>query len=156
MQAIFEIAVIAIAYALFTVAVQRHPKISNRKRMYEIQQQVKSTSDEMNRMVKNGASKEEIMSKQKEIMPLLSESMRSQMKPMFIIFPVLIVLYYFLLPMGFPKGTTVDLLSFQLSYQTFFIVVSFVVAFPLSLIFMALDKKRYGKPSVQQQPSQSQ
>ena len=155
MQAIFELAVIAIAYALFSVAVQRHPKIGKRQRMYEIQAQMKQASDEMNAMAKNGASKEDMMAKQKEMMPLLSESMKLQLKPMLVVFPVLIILYYFLLPMSFPKGLTIDLLSFKLSYQYFFIIVSFVVAFPLSMIFMAMDKKRYGKKPAQQ-PVQAQ
>ena len=63
------------------------------------------------------------MAKQKEMMPLLGESMRSSMKPMFVILPMFLIVYYVLIPMipfgapGHPEEHPVVLLHRRCSCQ---------------------------------------
>jgi len=90
-----SIIAIGIAYAIFSVVLQR--KLVDPKRMREIQYKVNMLSKDLNAMIKNNASKEEISNKQKELMPLMSENMKKQFKPMIVILPIFFLVYYVLL-----------------------------------------------------------
>lgn len=136
------VAVIAIAYALVAVVVQR--KLSNAKRLREIQAQISKTTKEMNQMVKAKAPEAEIMAKQKEMMPLLGESMRSSMKPMFVILPMFLIMYYVLIP-RLPLGADAT----SKSIQSFFFIVVFIVGIITALIMMIYDKQQTKKAELQ-------
>lgn len=86
----------AVAYTVVSIAAQR--LLSNPKRMREIQTEVKDLQKELNAMLKNNAAQEDLMKKQKELMPLLGEQMKQSMKPMLVVFPLLIIVYYLLIP----------------------------------------------------------
>jgi uncharacterized membrane protein (DUF106 family) len=127
------ILVIAVAYAILTILFQR--KITNVKRMREIQARISRVSAEMKELTKRNASQQELMSKQKEIMPLMGESMRSSIKPMLVILPIFLLMYYVLLPnlpisAGNPKGV-----------QGFFFMVVFIVGIVLAAALMIIDRR---------------
>lgn len=132
------IVVIAVAYALFAVVIQR--KLSNAKRLREIQAQISKTTKEMNLMMKNKVPEAQIMAKQKEMMPLLSESMKSSMKPMFVILPLFLLVYYVLIPM-IPFGAPAT----PKSIQSFFFTVVFVVGIATALVMMVYDRQQTKK-----------
>ena len=132
------VAVIAIVYALAAVVIQR--KLSNAKRLREIQAQISKTTKEMNLMVKAKAPEAQIMAKQKEMMPLLGESMRSSMKPMFVILPMFLIMYYILIP-KLPLGADAT----PKSIQSFFFIVVFVVGIITAIIMMIYDKQQTKK-----------
>lgn len=130
--------VIAVAYALFAVFIQR--KLSNAKRLREIQAQISKTTKEMNQMMKDKVPEAQIMAKQKEMMPLLGESMRSSMKPMFVILPLFLIVYYVLIP-KIPFGAP----STPKSIQAFFFIVVFVVGIITAIAMMIYDKQQTKK-----------
>ena len=93
-----EIVVIVIGavYTIASVLLQR--KLTNPKRMREIQSQVKKLTNELNMLVRNNAPKDQQAAKQSEVMKLMGESMRTSMKPMLVVMPVFLVVYYLILP----------------------------------------------------------
>lgn len=134
---------VSVIYALVAVFLQR--KLSNMDKMYELQDSIKVKSNELMELTKQGTSKEVLDAKQKEVMSMVSQSMRFQLKPMFVVFPLFLIVYYVALPAVFAPmvGTsTFDIFGFSLNYQTLFIAVTFVVGFGLSMTLMSLDKKR--------------
>lgn len=140
----FLIVALAVIYTVSSVFLQR--KLSNPKRMRQIQRTIKEHSKKLNEMIKNKATKDEITAKQSEIMPLMSESMKNQMKSMLVIFPIFLLLYYELLPqlagvMGFAKDS-VNLLGFALNYQTFFFVIIFMTGIISTITIMLYDRKK--------------
>ena len=125
--------IIAIVYALGSVAMQR--KLSNAKKLRETQSKVQKVSKEMNQMIKNKAPQEAITAKQKEMMPLLSEIMKSSIKPMFVILPIFFVVYYVLVPaLPFAAGNVK-------SVQGFFFIVVFAIGFIAAIILMINDRR---------------
>lgn len=137
-----EITILAVAYVGFSVTTQR--KLTNPKRTFEIQQEIKKKTTELNEMVKAKASQEQLAKKQKEVTGLLSESMRSQMKPMFVILPIFLVIFYLVFPAVFSTNPNVTVLSMNVNYKTYFIAVSFVLGLVLSMSFMLYDKIKLG------------
>jgi uncharacterized membrane protein (DUF106 family) len=128
------IAVLAVIYAIVSVTIQR--KLSNAKRLREIQAHISKVTKEMNQMMKNKVPDAEINAKQKEIMPLLGESMKSSMKPMFVILPMFLVVYYVLIPM-IPFGAPAT----PKSIQSFFFIAVFVSGIVSAIALMIYDKK---------------
>jgi uncharacterized membrane protein (DUF106 family) len=125
--------IISVAYALATVFLQR--KVSNAKKLRETQAKIQKVSDEIKVMMKNKAPEAEIMAKQKEIMPLVGESMRSSLKPMFIILPIFAAMYYFVIPhLPFAIGNVKNV-------QEFFFIVVFIVGFVVAMVMMVRDRK---------------
>lgn len=150
-SSVLLIAAIAIFYAVGAVVLQR--RLTNPKRQRELQRKIKEHTNTVKEMTKSGAQKSEIMSKQNEMMPLLSESMRSQIKPMFVILPLFLILYYVLLPylissLGATKST-VDFIFSGLSYQSFFFVVVFISGIATSIFVLVYDKAK-GKKEAQE------
>jgi uncharacterized membrane protein (DUF106 family) len=136
MVAEIVVAAMALAYTLFSVAIQR--KLSDPVRLQEIQLRMSAISKELNAMVRNNASKEAIAAKQKEIMPMMGESMKAQFKPMFIILPLFFLVYYVLVPyvpLGF-KAASVQ--------QAFFVMVV-IFGLILSTILLIKDKEKAKK-----------
>lgn len=127
------IIVMALVYTGVSVAVQR--LLGNPKRLREIQAKVQVIQKEMNAMIKSKAAPEELMKKQKEIMPLMGEQMKYSMKPMIVIFPLLIIMYYVIIP-HMPLFSQ-DLAA---SKSMFFIVV-LIVGLITAGIIMVYDRK---------------
>ena len=140
----YEIIIIGVIYALFAVFIQR--KLSNMDKMYEMQDTIKAKSDELMALTKAGnASKEVLDAKQKEVMGIVSQSMKNQLKPMFVVFPLFIIVYYYALPFAFAAAAASAIFPFALHYQTLFIVVTFIIGFLTSMTLMSMDKKRLKK-----------
>ncbi|MCL4381819.1 EMC3/TMCO1 family protein [Candidatus Marsarchaeota archaeon] len=140
----FLIVALAVIYTVSSVFLQR--KLSNPKRMRQIQRTIKEHTKKLNEMIKNKAAKEEITAKQSEIMPLMSESMKNQMKSMLVVFPIFLLLYYELLPqlantMGFAQDS-INLVGFALNYQTFFFVIIFMTGIISTITIMVYDRKK--------------
>lgn len=132
-SAMIAIVLIAVAYAIVNITVQR--KISNAKRMRQINAQMTKLSKELNDMIKNKANQADIEAKQKEMMPMLKESMMSSFKPMFVILPMFALVYYVLIPMlpfsaGHVKGV-----------QELFFITVFIVGFVLAMVLLVRDRK---------------
>jgi uncharacterized membrane protein (DUF106 family) len=136
------IAAVAVAYAVFSIVLQR--KLTNVDRMYEIRARMNDGTKQLTDMVKNNASQEEISKKQKEVMEISTESMKLQMKPMIVIFPVFLLLNYFVLPHFFNFASKVSIASITLTYQIFFVVCLFIMGIIISSIFSLYDRKRLG------------
>jgi hypothetical protein len=146
------IGVVALAYVAFSVKVQR--KLTNPARNYEIQNMIKEKSKELNELAKNRASQELMDKKQKEVTTLLSESMRSQMKPMFVILPFFFIMFYVVFPAVFPADLKVDFMSAQWDYKSYFIMLAFVFGIVLSVGMSLYDKVKMARK--QKQESQEQ
>lgn len=140
----YEIIAIGAIYALFAVYLQR--RLSNMDTMYATQDAIKAKSDELVAMTKQGAAKEQLDLKQKEVMAMVSQSMKSQLKPMLVVFPLFIIVYYYAIPFAFASAAaSLTFTMFNFDYKTLFIVVTFVVGFFTSMTLMSLDKKRLKK-----------
>ncbi|MGC9037113.1 MAG: EMC3/TMCO1 family protein [Candidatus Micrarchaeia archaeon] len=133
------IALIAIAalYVVFSVYLQR--KLVNPARLREVQETIKTKTKELNELSKSNAGAEVLAQKQKELMPLLNETMKMQFKPMLVILPIFIILYYLLLPLAFHG--TVSFFSIKMSYQLFFILFSFAFGIIASIAVSLHDRK---------------
>ena len=134
--------VTALAYTLASVAIQR--KLSNPVRLQEIQIQINKISKELNEMIKNNAPKEAITEKQKEIMPLMGESMKAQFKPMVIILPLFFIVYYALVPL-IPIG--VKSISLQESFFVAVLIIGFITSIALMIKDRAKAKKKMNEKS---------
>ena len=138
----------AVAYVLLSVFLQR--KLVNMRRVSEVQEIIKKKTKELTEMSKSGADQAALSAKQKEITSLLSESMRSQFKPLFVVLPLFLVLYYLVLPTVFPPPLNISVFSMTLDYRAYFILVSFVLGFILSTVLMYRDRVRVRKQLAQQ------
>ncbi|MEM3625962.1 MAG: hypothetical protein QW144_00810 [Candidatus Micrarchaeaceae archaeon] len=140
MLLLLEIALISIAYVVFSVFLQR--KLSNVKEIYDMQEQMKAKQNELMEMVKNNASREELTAKQRELMSISGKVMSKQLKASIIILPLFIVIYYIALPMAFPSASTVHISSFSINYRIFFFYVVFVLGLIASIALMINDRKK--------------
>lgn len=138
-----EVTALAFAYVCLSVLLQR--KLTNPRRTYEIQDIIKKKTQELQEMAKKNADQKAMAAKQGEITGLLSESMRSSMKPMFVVLPIFLVLYYLIFPQIFPATLTVTVLSMTLGYKTYFVAVAFILGIVLSMSLMAIDKAKMKK-----------
>ena len=133
---------IALAYTSFSIFAQR--KISDPKRIREAQAKMKRHTAMLNEMVKSKRPQEEIMAKQKEIMPMMTESMKLQMKSTLIIIPIFFVLYYVLMPAAFgsiSKDTATFIVS-GLNYRSLFFAVVFISGLISAAVIMLYDRKK--------------
>lgn len=138
-----EVTVVAVAYVCLSVLLQR--KLTNPRRTYEIQDIIKKKTQELTDLTKRNADQKTLSAKQSEITGLLSESMRSSMKPMFVVLPIFLVLYYLVFPAVFPSDLTVTVLSMTLGYKTYFVAVAFIIGIVVSMSLMAIDKSKMKK-----------
>ncbi len=136
-----SIIAIGVAYALFSVVLQR--KLVDPKRMREIQSKVSQLSKELNAMIKSNAAKEEISKKQSELMPLMSENMKKQFKPMIIILPIFFLVYYVLLGalFGGVANQTIYFLM-PLHYKGLFFATVLILGFASSIFILIYDRKK--------------
>ena len=134
---------IGIAYVAFSTFAQR--KVGNPKKMRELQQRMNALSKEPNQLVKSNAPKEEIAKKQSELMPLMSENMKTSIKPMLVILPVFFLLYYLVLPTTFHSIANEYVLflgSMKLNYLGVFFACVFILGIATSIIIMIYDRKK--------------
>ncbi len=134
--------VIGVVYVMASTFIQR--KLTNPKRMREIQAKIQLISKEMNALVKNKAAQEEISAKQKELMPLMSENMKVSFKPMLVLLPIFLLLYYVLLPTGFKSVSSdyVVLFGLKLGYLGVFFATVLILGLAASVVIMAYDRKK--------------
>ncbi len=139
---IIEILAAGIIYTIVAVFVQR--KLSNPKKMREIQDQIKIYTKELNAMVKNNAPKEEIAKRQAEMMPLMKQSLTLNMKSMFILLPSFLVVYYLIIPTVFGYLGTSAILLFgdKLEYRGVFFVTVFILGICSSIGVLIYDRRR--------------
>ena len=139
---IIVLVAIGIAYVVTSTFLQR--KLTNPKRMREIQAKIQSISKEMNALVKNKAAQEEIAAKQKELMPLMSENMKVSFKPMLALLPIFLLLYYVLLPAGFKSVASdyVVLFGLKLGYLGLFFATVLILGLAKSVVIMIYDRKK--------------
>lgn len=126
-------AIMGIAYAIGVTTLQR--KIVNPKRMREVQLKSQVLQKEMNKLVKEKASQEQILAKQRELLPLMNESIKNSLKPLIIIFPVFILIYDY----GIPKLPFVT--SSPGGAQWIFFVSALVSGLVAGIIVYFIDKK---------------
>jgi uncharacterized membrane protein (DUF106 family) len=143
---LIELVIAAIIYSLSTFFLQR--KVSDIKRVNEIRKAISQEQKELSEMLKNNANKQAIDEKQKKMMSLVSETMKYQMKAMFIVIPLFLVVYYELLPMGFAgAGITYNIFSTNLNYQNIFIIIAFISGIVLLVTFTIYEKVKSRKAS---------
>lgn len=142
------IVVMAVIYTAISIGAQR--LLSNTKRMREIQVKVKVLQKEMNDMLKRNAPQEELALKQREFMPLIGEQMKNSMKPMLVIFPLLIVTYYLVIP-NLPISSS----SLGASKELFFIIV-FGIGIASAIVILLYDRMMIKKETKLQDPSANQ
>ena len=152
------IVVIAIMYALGTLSLQR--KLSNPKKAREIQRKMKAHSKILNEMTKNGATREQIMQKQSEIMPLMTESMKNQMKSAIVVLPIFLIIYsvalpYFANSMGFVKDT-INFVFPNMTYQSFFFSITFIIGIIMTAFILIYDRKKSKEEMLVETTPQSQ
>lgn len=144
-----ELTIIALAYVAASTFAQR--RMIDMKHSYALQDKAKAKSKELQEMMKNKESEAAVAAKQKEVQDVIMETTRSSFKPMLVLVPASLILYYVALPALFPSTAvvTISLLSLTLSYKMFFIAVSFVFGLTLSLTLMARDKAQMKKEQAQ-------
>lgn len=139
------IIMIAVVYIIGTLVIQR--KAADTKKMRSVQLQIQEITKQLNEMIKNKVPNDEISKKQKEVMPLVTSSLKMQLKPMFIIFPLFMLVYYVMLPHLFGQYSkdTITLFSFQLNYLMFFFAIVFLLGIISSIGILIYDKKQAAK-----------
>lgn len=126
---------IGICYTLLAMVLQR--KLTNPRKLREIQNRMKQLTKEMNDLTKANAPKEQIMAKQQEIMPLMSESMRGQLKSMFVLLPMFIAFYYLFIP-NLPLGAAAT----ATNMKTMFFVTVFVFGIAVTIFTTLWDRRK--------------
>ena len=146
MSAEIYIVIIGVAYTIMAATLQR--KLSNPKRVRELQEKIKIHSKELNDMIKGNAPKDELNKKQSEMMPLVKESMTSNMKATFVLIPTFLIVYYLIVPALF-GGLKADVATFSLAsynfslqYRGLFFVTVFFLGLISSISIMLYDRRK--------------
>jgi uncharacterized membrane protein (DUF106 family) len=123
------------------------------KKVYEIQNTIKEKTDKLTQLSKIPTTpKAELDALQKEIMSLMPEVMRHQMKPLLVLLPLFVIIYYVLLPFFFASSAAnLKFTSFNLTYQLLFFYVSLIFGLIVSLTITAYDKRKMKKEKAQVQ-----
>ncbi len=118
-------------------------KLGNPKKAREIQAHMNRVSKELKELIKNKAPKDIVSSKQKEIMPLANASMKLSLKPMIVLFPLFIVIYYVVIGM-FLSGWQKYVINFiiPLHYKGFFIAFVLIFGMTVGVIISLYDRKK--------------
>ena len=132
-----EIIIIAMAVAYTAVSVAAQRLLTNPKKMREIQIRVQAMQKEMNEMMKRNAPQEELMKKQGEFMPLLGEQMKGSMKPMLVIFPLLLLTYYVVIPhLPFTSSSNLG------SIKSLFFIIVLILGFASAGVVLLYDRQK--------------
>jgi len=127
--------IMAIAYTAISIAVQR--LLTNPKRMREIQAKVQTMQKDMNDMMKRNAPQEQLAAKQREFMPLLGEQMKNSMKPLFIIFPMLLAVYYVIIP-----HIPIIPASMVANTKSFFFIIVLIMGIASAVVVLLYDRQK--------------
>ena len=140
-----EIMAIAVVYSAFSALLQR--KYLYNERMRGIRKNMGEKQKQLMALAKSDPNSPELSKRQKELMDIMGATMKDQMKPMIIALPLFFALYYVVLPMVSAGNTSYifNVLSFSLSYQTFFIVAIFALGLAFSIAGMLYDKIKDSK-----------
>lgn len=132
-------------YVALSIVLQR--KLSNPKRLREIQEIIKEKTKELNELAKSRADPKALADKQKELMPLLNETMKLQFKPLLVVLPIFIALYYLILPMAFKPYSSArfSFLSLSLNYQLYFVLFTFLFGIIASAVVALYDRAKAKK-----------
>lgn len=129
------IIVMAVAYTAISIAAQR--LLSNPKKMREIQTRVQLMQKEINEMMKRNAPQQELMKKQSEFMPLLGEQMKHSTKPMLVIFPLLLLTYYVIIPhLPFVSSSNLN------SSKSLFFIIVLILGFASAAVVLVYDRQK--------------
>lgn len=134
------ILIIAASYAAASALLQR--RITNVERMYELRAKMNIKTKDLMALAKANAEQKVLAEKQKELTELSMQSMKIQMKPMLIILPIFLLLYYVILPAVIVSSATITVLSYKMSYKFFFIAAAFVTGILISLVASVYDRRR--------------
>ena len=140
-----NVALIIVGIAILDVAmstvIQR--TLGNPKKARSIQRKLNRINIEMREMIKNKAPQEHIMAKQKEMMPHFNESMKNSMKPMIVIFPVLLAIYYLLIGVYLSSWQKYVInFIFPMGYKELFIAVVFILGLVVGITIALYDRKK--------------
>ncbi|MCL4363261.1 EMC3/TMCO1 family protein [Candidatus Marsarchaeota archaeon] len=139
----FALIIVGLGIFEVSLSVLMQRKLVNPKRMRELQARLKSISKEMNALIKSNAPKEQISAKQSEIMPLMKENMTMSFKPMIVIFPIFIIVYYVLLPALAGKADYIlNFIGIPLTYNLVFIATVFILGLISSIAILLYDRKK--------------
>jgi len=144
------VVVIGMVYAVGSIFLQR--KVTNPAKQREIQAKVKILTKEMQEKVKRN---EDISAHQKQLMTHMGESMKLQMRSMFLILPLFLVIYYLALPYVFKpyQNTDVVLWSIPLTYTSLFFATALIVGLISSGVILLRDRKLI--KAMQQTPAEN-
>jgi uncharacterized membrane protein (DUF106 family) len=139
---VLEIIVAALIYSVVAIVIQR--LLVDTRRMRELNLKIKDHQKTLNEMIKSKAPQEHIANKNKEMMPLLSETMKRQMKPLIVLLPLSLIVWEGIVPIVFSSaaGTYVALDGWKLGYTTFFIVSLFIIGFVMAIFIQMYDKEK--------------
>ncbi len=126
---------LGIAYALFSVKLQR--KVAHPQKQREIQQKINLLTKEM-----RGPSAKDPKTAQAEMMALVRQSMGMQLKTMVVMLPMLIAVYYVILPNLFGSyiGEGINFII-PLTYSNIFIASVFISGLVVGIFMMRRDKR---------------
>lgn len=142
------IIIIAICYACFSLFINR--KIGKRKETMKIQAEMNEINKELRKAIKekNDAKMKELEIKQREMMPLMTKIMINSFKPMIVIIPIFMAIIWIIqiiVPsFAINLGFGIPIFHPEPIYGTrgFFVLITFIVGFPLGLIINHIDKKK--------------
>ena len=106
---------------------------------------------------RNEAKIKELEAKQKEMMPLMTKVMFNSFKPMIVILPTYIILFW-LINMIIPSfaielGFGIPIFHPRTIYGTrgFFVLITLIIGFPLGLVVSHIEKKNLIKEQKQKE-----
>ncbi len=135
------IVVIAILDVAMSTALQR--TLGNPKKARSIQRKLNKINKELKELMKNNAPHEHVMAKQKEMMPHFNESMKNSMKPMIVIFPALLLVYYVLIGVFLSSWQKYVInFIFPMGYKELFIAVVFILGLIVGISIALYDRKK--------------
>lgn len=131
-------------YVVATITLQR--KLMNPLKQLEMQEKIKVISNELGAMIKSNASKEAIAAKQREVTPLMMESMKMSFKPMLVVLPLFFLIWLVVLP-TFLSGGSAYVINFiePLHYKGLFFVTSLILGVGASVGLMIRDRSVHKK-----------
>jgi uncharacterized membrane protein (DUF106 family) len=148
---VVAVVVIGICYSMLSIFVQR--RFGNPKRQREIQAKMRDLSKQMQEKAKKN---EDVSEQQKQLMPLLNENMKLQLKSTLFILPLFFIIYYGALPIVFhPYSNTEINFIVPLTYTGLFFVAVVVSGLIGSSVVLLRDRK-LSKAMMQQNTVQVQ
>jgi uncharacterized membrane protein (DUF106 family) len=142
------ISIIACCYMGFSLFINR--KIGKRKETMKIQAKMNEINKQLRQAMKdkNEAKIKEAEAKQKEILPLMTQTMFNSLKPMIIIIPVYAIIIWIItiiIPVfSIDLGFGIPMFHPSNIYGTrgFFVLMTFIIGLPAGLIVSHFEKKQ--------------